>query len=118
MKVGVMTQANNLQQENNMAGKKEEVKAEAASSEGKGQGRAVTLPNGQRRIDFIRDRYYNDGVKRGDIRKEVNAMYKEGDDGQIPYQIVFAATKTEGDPRLVAAAKADKGDKSDKGDKK
>lgn len=80
-------------------------KADAA--EGKGQGRAVTLPNGERRIDFIRDAYYKNGKTRSDIKKEVNAMYKEGDDGIIPYQIVFAATKTEGDPR--DAVKADKG---------
>ena len=73
----------------------------------KGQGRAVILPNGQRRIDYIRDRYYTDGVKRGDIRKEVNAMYMEGEPGEIPYQIVFAATKGKGgDPRIEAANKA------------
>ena len=65
----------------------------AKAEEGKGQGHAVVLPNGQKRIDFIRDRYYNDGVSRSDIKKEVNAMYEDGADGQIQYQIVFAATK-------------------------
>lgn len=90
-----------------MAKGKEDKKAE--STEGKGQGRAVTLPNGVRRIDFIRDAYYNDGKSRSDIRKEINAMLeKAGREGEvIPYQIVFASTKTEEDPRL--AAKADKG---------
>lgn len=75
---------------------KKDAAAAAAVEEGKGQGRAVVLPNGQKRIDFIRDRYYNDNVSRSDIRKEVNAMYEEGADGQIPYQIVFAATKVKG----------------------
>lgn len=83
--------------------------APAAETESKGQGRAVVLPNGQKRVDFIRDAFYNDGKSRSDIRKEVNAMLEEAgrSDEQIPYQIVFAATKTEEDPRL--AAKADKG---------
>ena len=95
-----------------MAKKGEAAKAEEAT-ESKGQGRAVTLPNGQRRIDFIRDAYYNDGTSRSDIRKAVNALYEEGADGQIPYQIVFAATKTgecgnaASDPRK--AVKTDKG---------
>lgn len=82
-------------------------KAAETTTEGKGQGRAVTLPNGVRRIDFIRDAYYKDGKTRSDIRKEINAMYDEGAEGQVPYQIVFAATKTEGDPR--DAVKEDKG---------
>jgi hypothetical protein len=91
-----------------MAGSKKGAAAAAeAKPEGKGQGRAVTLPNGQRRIDFIRDGYYKDGKSRSDIKKEINAMYAEGDDGVITYQIVFAATKTETDPR--DAVKADKG---------
>ncbi len=77
------------------------------TDEGKGQGRAVTLPNGERRIDFIRDRYYNDGVSRGDIKKEINEMLEKAGrkDDEIPYQIVFAATKDkEVDPRIAAAA--------------
>lgn len=92
-----------------MAKKEAVVKAvkDAPEAEGKGQGRAVTLPNGARRIDFIRDAYYKEGKTRSDIRKEINALYEEGADGQIPYQIVFAATKTgeqgnaASDPRLV-----------------
>ncbi len=97
-----------------MAKKDTTAAAAATTEEGKGQGRAVILPTGQKRIDFIRDRYYNDNVSRSDIRKEVNAMYKEGDVGIIPYQIVFAATKVKGqgdktkDPRN--AVKPDKGD--------
>lgn len=69
-------------------------KKEVAVEESKGQGRAVVLPGGQKRIDFIRDEYYGKGTSRSDIRKAVNAMYEEGSDGVIPYQIVFAATKT------------------------
>ncbi len=82
---------------------------EEKSTEGKGQGRAVTLPNGVRRIDFIRDAYYKNGKSRSDIRKEINEMLEKANRGEevIPYQIVFASTKTEGDPR--DAVKADKG---------
>lgn len=93
--------------------KTEKPVATDAIEDGKGQGRAVVLPNGQKRIDFIRDRYYNDNVSRSEIRKEINAMYEEGADGLIPYQIVFAATKVKGqgdkskDPRN--AVKPDKG---------
>ncbi len=82
--------------------------------EQKGQGRAVVLPNGARRIDFIRDQYYGKGTSRSDIKNAINEMYeKAGEtDGQIPYQIVFSATKTgeQGnaatDPRKVAKEEA------------
>lgn len=90
-----------------MAKQDKAAKAEAPAEEGKGQGRAVVLPNGQKRIDFIRDEYYKKGTSRSDIRKAVNALYEEGADGQIPYQIVFAATKVgkageaAADPRLI-----------------
>ena len=87
-----------------MAAKGKAAAAAEEKTEGKGQGRAVVLPNGERRIDFIRKRFYDDGVSRSDIRKEINEMLPE--DQAIPYQIVFAATKTEEDPRT---AKADKG---------
>ena len=94
-----------------MAGKQDK-KAETAITEGKGQGRAVTLPNGVRRIDFIRDAYYKDGKSRSDIRKEINEMLEKANRGEevIPYQIVFASTKTEEDPRNAAKV-ADKGSK-------
>lgn len=80
-----------------------------AKPEAKGQGRAVLLPNGERRIDYIRDQYYKNGKSRSEIRKDINEMLEKANRGdeQIPYQIVFAATKTEEDPRN--AAKADKG---------
>jgi len=80
-----------------------------------GQGRAVTLPNGELRIEFIRNAYYGkdgahgEGCKsRSEIKNEINAMYPEGTDGQIPYQIVFAATKEEVDPRIAATERAAK----------
>lgn len=89
------------------------------------KGRAVILPNGEKRVDFIRNRYYNaDGVhdeetknaagdgnclKRGPIRLLINAMYKNEDD-HIMYQIVFAATKT--DQRPVPKEKAAPADES------
>ncbi len=88
----------------------------AAKKETKsGQGSAVVLPNGVRRIDFIRDSYYTNGKhtegkdpKRGDIRTDINTMLEKAGkaDEQIPYQIVFAATKTDVDPRVEAAKKA------------
>ena len=58
------------------------------------------LPNGQKRIDYIRDRYYKEGVSRSDIRKEINQIMADADiDDKIQYQIVFAATKDPADPR-------------------
>ncbi len=82
-----------------------------------GQGKAVVLPDGSRRIDFIRDNYYGadgthgeDQMSRSDIKKAINTqLEKAGLEGQaIPYQIVFAATKNKGpdgndlDPRIAA----------------
>lgn len=55
------------------------------------QGVAVTLPDGTRRIDYIKHRYYVDGAERGAIAKELSE--KLGRD--VPYQIVFAGTKEE-----------------------
>ncbi len=89
-----------------------EVKAGSES-----QGKAVVLPNGKRRIDFIRDQYYKDGKhsdeeqpKRGAIKTMINDMLKEaGREGEeIQYQIVFAATKTNVDPRIASAEAATK----------
>ncbi len=104
--------------------KKAPAAAAATNDEGKGQGRAVVLPNGQKRIDFIRDAYYNDGKSRGDIRKEINDQLEKAgrEDDVIPYQIVFAATKDkETDPRIAAAAakveKAKAAAEADKGSK-
>ncbi len=88
-------------------------KKEAATE---GQGRAVTLPNGVRRIDYIRDAYYNAKTglhgesekSRSDIKNSINEMLEKAGkkDEQIPYQIVFAATKTPEDPRVAAKAAA------------
>ena len=82
-----------------------------------GQGRAVVLPNGQKRIDYIRDQYYNkttglhvkdEQKSRSDIKNAINEMLEKAGkkDAVIPYQIVFAATKTKEDPRKVAAKAA------------
>ena len=103
-----------------MATKKKAAAASKATKDTKkttGQGSAVVLPNGQRRIDFIRDRYYKNGKhtdaepKRGAIKTEINDMLEKAGrkDEAIPYQIVFAATKPDIDPRTVAKeTKADK----------
>lgn len=70
-------------------------------------GRAIVLPNGKRRIDYIRDRYYTDGASRSDIKNEINTMLKEdGQETEIAYQIVFGATKTKEDPRKAKPAEA------------
>ena len=53
------------------------------------QGRAITLPNGERRIDYIRRRYYEEKATRSEIAKELTEMCGK----TVPYQIVFAATK-------------------------
>ncbi len=87
---------------------------DAQEAEDKGQGKAVMLPNGTKRIDYIRDQYYKKGTERSKIRIAINEMLEEGGrkDEQIPYQIVFAATKvgTRGeadtDPRIASEAKA------------
>lgn len=82
-------------------------KAKAEESTSKGQGRAVTLPNGERRIDYIRNQFYDKNVSRGDIRKAINEMLEKAGRGDeaIPYQIVFAATKNKDeDPRKAAKA--------------
>ena len=100
-----------------MATKKTAAKTAAPVAEEKGT-HTIDLPNGQKRIEFIRDRYYNakthkhgEGeATRGQIKTEINEMLTAAgrEDEQIPYQIVFAATKTEEDPRVAsqAAAKA------------
>jgi hypothetical protein len=93
-----------------------EAKAKEKQEEQKGQGRAVVLPNNQRRIDFIRDEYYGKGTSRSDIKNKINEMLEKAGrkDEQIPYQIVFSATKTgeqgkaNTDPRKVAAKEAAK----------
>jgi len=81
-----------------------------------GQGKAVQLPDGTRRIDFIRDNYYSNGVhtegtdmSRSDIKNAINTQLEEaGREGEaIAYQIVFAGTKTVEDPRVAAAAAAE-----------
>ena len=100
-----------------MAAKKGTTNKEAAEgtteetgAKGSGQGRAVVLPNGERRIDFIRRRFYDDGASRSDIKNEINTMLEEAGqkDEQIPYQIVFGATKNkEVDPRVKVEAPAE-----------
>lgn len=69
----------------------------------------VVLPNGDKRIEYIRNQFYGTGELKGNrsgIRLAINKMYEDAGDesGQIPYQIVFSATKDqETDPRIAAA---------------
>jgi len=60
-------------------------------------GAAIVLESGERRVDFIKRRYA-EGAKRGEIAKELG----------VPYQIVFAATKTKKETAAPAAAPAAK----------
>jgi len=62
---------------------------EQAQNQTSGQGRAVVLSNGERRVDYIRRRHYIDGATRSEIAKEVSEMQEK----PCPYQIVFSATK-------------------------
>jgi len=80
-----------------------------------GQGRIVILPNGEKRIEFIRNAYFNKKGEhtdkcqtRSQIKNAINDMLKEaGREGEaIQYQIVFAATKTDVDPRIASRAAA------------
>ncbi len=66
-------------------------KPKEATNEAKGpkQGRSIVLPNGEKRADYIRRRYYDDEVERSAIAKELSEMQKK----DVPYQIVFASTK-------------------------
>jgi len=59
----------------------------------KKRGRAVILPNGELRAEFIRRRYYDESKTRSEIVKELKEM-----DHEVPYQVVFAATKTKEKP--------------------
>lgn len=58
---------------------------------GSKQGVAVVLPDGEKRIDYIKRRYYVDGAERGAIAKELSEKLGK----EVPYQIVFAGTKEE-----------------------
>jgi hypothetical protein len=70
----------------------------------------ITLKDGTKmpRKDYIRDRWVNGKVSRGQITKELNELnsVENGGDGKkIPYQVVFAVIKkgTPGGPDPVAA---------------
>ena len=89
-----------------MAPKKAASKAAkpAAKDDETKSGRAVILSNGEKRVDYIRRRYYKDDIKRGAIRKELADKFKH----EVAYQIVFAATKEKEMP--VPKSKAEKED--------
>jgi hypothetical protein len=71
-----------------------------AAESGK-DGAKILLTNGEARIDYIRKRW-KEGVSRGQITKEVNAMKTPGSK-DVQYQIIFSATKDiPGGPPKVA----------------
>lgn len=84
----------------------------AAGGTAGGDGRSIVLklPDGTsiKRTDYIRKRWSEDRVSRGEITKEVNALTAAtfGDDAKaVPYQVIFQATKgVEGGPKKEAAA--------------
>lgn len=62
------------------------------------------------RADFIRTAWKSRTVDRGGIRKEINRLNKATGQKEIPYQIVFQATKGhEGGPVAAPAAPAAEG---------
>ena len=71
---------------------KVDAKAEATTDDGR--GKAVILPGGERRVDYIRRRFYDEKATRSVITKEL--CEKQGK--KIAYQIVFAATKEKTKP--------------------
>lgn len=77
--------------------KTEAATTETAAATGAG-GRAVTLTvDGKevRRVDYIRDLWASGKFSRGEIRKKL----KEEHNHEVPYQIIFQATKgKEGGP--------------------
>ena len=82
------------------AAAEEAEEAEEAEGSASKQGAAIVLSNGERRVDYIHRRYYDDDVKRGDIAKELSELQGK----KIPYQIVFAATKGNEEARLAKKA--------------
>jgi hypothetical protein len=69
------------------------------------RGIILTLEDGstKKRVDYIRERFQQDKVSRGDIAKELTKLQGK----PVPYQIVFAATKgLKGGPDKVEAAPA------------
>ena len=84
-------------------------KNESKAEDSKTQGRAVVLPDGTRRVDYIRSQFYDKGVTRSEIRKALCELTKQ----DIPYQIVFAATKVKPDDYKAALkAKAEEAKKA------
>ena len=75
--------------------------ATATTSENK-QGRAIILPSGERRIDYIKRRYYGEGATRSVIAKELTELTGK----VVPYQIVFAGTKEAREEAPVEGAEA------------
>jgi hypothetical protein len=57
------------------------------------------LPTGEARVDYIKRRYA-EGIKRGDIARELSEITGV----KVPYQIVFAATKPQ---KAEASAEAE-----------
>jgi len=75
----------------------------APATASSGQGRAIILPGGERRIDYIKRRYCEDKASRSTIAKELTELQGK----PVPYQIVFQATKgLEGGPAPAPAAEA------------
>lgn len=75
-----------------------EVGAQTEASTSGAGGRAITLTvDGKevRRVDYIRDLWASGKLTRGEIRKKL----KEEHNHEVPYQIIFQATKgKEGGP--------------------
>jgi hypothetical protein len=59
-----------------------------------GDKRAIVLPNGEKRADYIRRRWA-EKASRSDITKELNSpeLYVGPEGGSVKYQIVFQATR-------------------------
>jgi len=72
-------------------------------------GSKILLSNGVARLDYIRKRW-KEGASRSVITKEVNELRAAGSN-EIPYQIVFSATKgVPGGPPKAAPAEAATGE--------
>lgn len=81
--------------------------ASPAAAAGGGDKRAIVLPNGEKRADYIRRRW-GEGASRSEITAELNTPELHVGDKKIPYQIVFQATKgvAGGPPPKTEAAPA------------
>lgn len=96
-----------------MAKKTKETPVKEESEKAQGQGRKVMITgkDGKEvaRVDVIKNLFFQEGKKRGEIVKILESEYNH----KVAYQIVFAATKTEKAKAADGETNADGGDEKE-----